>query len=84
MGSFHNQGDFKVVRAGSAEKVIFLHGPSEGTCLDNVLVTIFENRMVDLESATEVTTTSLEHVEIVWRILSTDGPGKIVSLRPGL
>jgi hypothetical protein len=49
-----------------AMRVVFFYPGEEGTYVDNPQVTLFENGMVHLRNAEEVTTTHINHCEIQW------------------
>ncbi len=63
-----NEGssDLKVLKKGPAMRVIFFYPGEEGTYVDNVEVTLYENGIVQLKSEQEETTTHLQNCEILW------------------
>jgi len=61
------EGDaVKVIRKGSAMRVIFFYPGEEGTYVDHAEVTLFENGIVHIQSNQEETTTHLQNCEILW------------------
>jgi hypothetical protein len=67
-GPSQNQGDddVKVLKKGSAMRVIFFYPGEEGTYVDNANVTLYENGIVHIKSNQEETTTHLQNCEILW------------------
>jgi len=56
-----------VFKQGKASCVIFFHPGEEGTYVENVDVTLYENGFVHLQSSTEETTVHLRNIEIIWQ-----------------
>lgn len=56
----------KILKQGKAKKVVFFYSGEEGTYLDQVFVTLFENGVVHLETGEEELTTNLRNCEILW------------------
>src|SRR4051812_11812422 len=56
----------KVLKKGSAMRVIFFYPGEEGTYVDNSDVTLYENGIVHIRSNQEETTTHLQNCEILW------------------
>src|ERR1043165_3106753 len=57
----------KVLKKGSAMRVIFFYPGEEGTYVDSADVTLYENGIVHISSNQEETTTHLQNCEILWR-----------------
>src|SRR6476469_5743361 len=57
----------KVLKKGSAMRVIFFYPGEEGTYVDNAHVTLYENGIVHIRSNQEETTTHLQNCEILWQ-----------------
>ncbi len=80
------QGDrsMKVIKKGSARRVIFFYPGEEGTYVDNTNVTLYENGIVHLESQSEETTTHLQNCEILWsfEVEGEDRASKVRLLKP--
>jgi hypothetical protein len=74
----------KVLKKGSAMRVIFFYPGEEGTYVDNADVTLYENGIVQIKSAQEETTTHLQNCEILWnfQVDGEDGQGKLRLLKP--
>lgn len=74
----------QILKAGKAQRVIFFFPPEEGSYVENVHVTLFENGIVHVHCDQETTTTHIYNCEIVWRFEAEkgDGPSKIRLLRP--
>ena len=74
----------KVIKRGSAMRVIFFYPGEEGTYVDNSEVTLFENGIVHIRSSQEETTTHLQNCEILWRFETDadDRAGKLRLLKP--
>lgn len=82
-------GDFgdksvKVLKKGSAMRVIFFYPGEEGTYVDNAHVTLYDNGIVHIRSNQEETTTHLQNCEILWsfEIESEDRANKVRLLKP--
>src|ERR1043165_8905824 len=56
----------KVLKKGSAMRVIFFYPGEEGTYVDHANVTLYENGIVHIKSTQEETTTHLQNCEILW------------------
>ncbi len=56
-----------ILKQGKASRVIFYYDGDEGTYIENVDVTLYENGIVHLVSSSEETTTHLQNCEIVWK-----------------
>ena len=72
MSFFRNSGEkgggsLKVMKKGQAVRVIFFYPGEEGTYVDNVTVTLYENGIVHIASDQEESTTHLQNCEILWR-----------------
>lgn len=79
-------GEFlKVLKKGSAMRVIFFYPGEEGTYVDNADVTLYENGIIHIRSSQEETTTHLQNCEILWKF-ETDSPeeraNKVRLLKP--
>jgi hypothetical protein len=75
MGFFGNSGDkgnssLKILKKGAAQRVIFFYPGEEGTYVDNVEVTLYENGIVHIASDQEQSTTHLQNCEILWQFLT--------------
>ncbi|MFZ9596219.1 MAG: hypothetical protein ACO3A2_09090 [Bdellovibrionia bacterium] len=70
----------RVVRQGSAMRVIFFYPGEEGTYVDHADVTLYENGIVHIKSNQEETTTHLQNCEILWRF-ETDADDRANKLR---
>ena len=57
----------KVLKKGTAMRVIFFYPGEEGTYVDNAEVTLFENGIVHISSEQEESTTHLQNCEILWQ-----------------
>ena len=57
----------KIIKKGSAMRVIFFYPGEEGTYVDSADVTLYENGIVHISSNQEETTTHLQNCEILWR-----------------
>jgi hypothetical protein len=57
----------RIIKQGSAMRVIFFYPGEEGTYVDHANVTLYENGIVHISSHQEETTTHLQNCEILWR-----------------
>ncbi len=70
---FNDQGDVvKILKKGSAMRVIFFYPGEEGTYVDNSNVTLYENGIVHIQSNQEETTTHLQNCEILWQFVDAE------------
>ncbi len=77
---------FRVIKKGSAMRVIFFYPGEEGTYVDHAEVILYENGVVHITSHQEETTTHLQNCEILWRF-ETDAEertNKVRLLKPKL
>jgi hypothetical protein len=74
----------KVLKKGSAMRVIFFYPGEEGTYVDNAHVTLYENGIVHIKSNQEETTTHLQNCEILWTFEIEEGErqNKVRLLKP--
>lgn len=75
----------KILKKGSAMRVIFFYPGEEGTYVDNAHVTLYENGIVQIKSAQEETTTHLQNCEILWSFeldAAEDKSNKVRLLKP--
>src|SRR3954467_11307306 len=74
----------KIIRKGSAMRVIFFYPGEEGTYVDHADVTLYENGIVHITSNQEETTTHLQNCEILWRFETDaeDRANKVRLLKP--
>ena len=74
----------KIIRKGSAMRVIFFYPGEEGTYVDHPDVTLYENGIVHITSNQEETTTHLQNCEILWRFETDaeDRANKVRLLKP--
>lgn len=75
----------RVIKSAPAMRVIFFYPGEEGTYIDNVHVTLYENGIVHIRSNHEETTTHLQNCEVLWRyqLEADDRPAnKIRLLKP--
>ncbi|RYZ73345.1 MAG: hypothetical protein EOP09_02040 [Proteobacteria bacterium] len=63
----------RVLRHGTAQRVVFYYPGEEGAYVDQALVTLFENGIVHIRARSEETTTHLSHCEVLWKFEATDG-----------
>src|ERR1700756_1107567 len=82
--SGHGKDHMKIIRKGSAMRVIFFYPGEEGTYVDHANVTLYENGIVHISSHQEETTTHLQNCEILWRFEtdSEDRANKVRLLKP--
>ena len=74
------QENMKIMKKGSAMRVIFFYPGEEGTYVDNANVTLYENGIVHIFSNQEETTTHLQNCEILWRF-ETDAEERVNKVR---
>ena len=75
----------KILKKGSAMRVIFFYPGEEGTYVDNANVTLYENGIVYIKSNQEETTTHLQNCEILWQFEldnAENGASKVRLLKP--
>jgi hypothetical protein len=74
----------KILKKGSAMRVIFFYPGEEGTYVDNADVTLYENGIVHIRSNQEETTTHLQNCEILWNfeVDAEDRANKVRLLKP--
>ena len=74
----------KILKKGSAMRVIFFYPGEEGTYVDNAQVTLYENGIVNIRSNQEETTTHLQNCEILWNfeVEAEDRANKVRLLKP--
>src|SRR3954453_8611993 len=74
----------KIIRKGSAMRVIFFYPGEEGTYVDHAEVILYENGIVHITSNQEETTTHLQNCEILWRFETDaeDRANKVRLLKP--
>ncbi len=65
----------RVLRHGTAQRVVFYYPGEEGAYVDQALVTLFENGIVHIRARSEETTTHLSHCEILWKFEAAEGEG---------
>jgi hypothetical protein len=70
----------RVIKKGSAMRVIFFYPGEEGTYVDHADVTLYENGIVHIASNQEETTTHLQNCEILWRF-ETDAEERVNKVR---
>lgn len=70
----------KVIKKGSAMRVIFFYPGEEGTYVDHADVTLYENGIVHIVSNQEETTTHLQNCEILWRF-ETESDERVSKVR---
>lgn len=77
-----NQGmsHMRIMKKGSAMRVIFFYPGEEGTYVDHADVTLYENGIVHITSNQEETTTHLQNCEILWRF-ETDADERVSKVR---
>ena len=72
--------NMRIIKKGSAMRVIFFYPGEEGTYVDNAEVTLYENGIVHITSNQEETTTHLQNCEILWRF-ETDAEERVNKVR---
>jgi hypothetical protein len=74
----------RVIRKGTAMRVIFFYPGEEGTYVDHAEVILYENGIVHINSNQEETTTHLQNCEILWRFETDadDRANKVRLLKP--
>jgi hypothetical protein len=70
----------RIIKKGSAMRVIFFYPGEEGTYVDHADVTLYENGIVHITSNQEETTTHLQNCEILWRF-ETDADERVNKVR---
>lgn len=70
----------KVLRKGMAMRVVFFYPGEEGTYVEHVHVTLYENGIVQIDSNQEDMTTHLKNCEILWQHQSEEERDKKVRL----
>jgi hypothetical protein len=70
----------RIIKKGSAMRVIFFYPGEEGTYVDHANVTLYENGIVHISSHQEETTTHLQNCEILWRF-ETDAEDRVNKVR---
>ena len=78
--SFFSRGP-RVLKKGPASRVVFFYQGEEGTYVDDVFVTVYENSIVHIRSPFEETTTHLQNCEILWQFASQPQDQRISKLR---
>jgi hypothetical protein len=78
------EDSMRVIKKGSAMRVIFFYPGEEGTYVDHADVTLYENGIVHICSNQEETTTHLQNCEILWRFETDaeDRANKVRLLKP--
>ncbi|MGK5084745.1 hypothetical protein WDW37_15735 [Bdellovibrionota bacterium FG-1] len=78
------EGEVKILKKGSAMRVIFFYPGEEGTYIDNADVVLYENGIIHIKSNQEETTTHLQNCEILWRFETDaeDRANKVRLLKP--
>ncbi len=74
------RNQMKIIKKGSAMRVIFFYPGEEGTYVDSADVTLYENGIVHICSNQEETTTHLQNCEILWRF-ETDAEERVNKVR---
>ena len=73
----------RVLKKGMAMRVVFFYPGEEGTYVDNVHVSVYENGIVNIESQHEETTTHIQNCEVLWNFSTeADEVTKIRLLKP--
>jgi len=68
--------NIQVLKSGVAQRVAFYYPGEEGSYIENVQVTLYENGMVHIVSPGEETSTHLQNCEILWRFEAEADPGQ--------
>ena len=78
------RNQLRVIRKGTAMRVIFFYPGEEGTYVDHAAVILYENGIVHITSNQEETTTHLQNCEILWRFETDaeDRANKVRLLKP--
>jgi len=79
-GEVEERDHMKIIKKGSAMRVIFFYPGEEGTYVDSADVTLYENGIVHISSNQEETTTHLQNCEILWRF-ETDADERVNKVR---
>lgn len=89
MGFFGNQNNgssssLKVLRKGPAMRVVFFYPGEEGSYVDHVEVTLYENGIVHIQSEHEDSTMDLKNCEILWnfQVETDERAPKVRLLKP--
>jgi len=75
------------LKRGPAMRVVFFYPGEEGTYIDNVQVTLYENGIVHIKSEQEETSTHLQNCEIMWSLEAENNErsnNKVRLLKPKL
>src|SRR6476619_1012639 len=82
--SNRGKSQMRIIKKGSAMRVIFFYPGEEGTYVDHANVTLYENGIVHIQSNQEETTTHLQNCEILWRFETDaeDRTNKVRLLKP--
>lgn len=59
-------GEARILKSGIAQRVIFFYPGEEGTYIEHVFATLFDNGIIQLKTGAEETTTHLRNCEILW------------------
>jgi hypothetical protein len=59
----------RVLKKGHADRVVFFYPTEEGTYIEDVYVTLFENGIFHMTTENEDLTTHLQNCEIIWKII---------------
>ncbi len=78
--SNRGKSQMRIIKKGSAMRVIFFYPGEEGTYVDHANVTLYENGIVHISSHQEETTTHLQNCEILWRF-ETDSEERVNKVR---
>src|SRR5690242_12428186 len=78
--SNRGKSQMRVLKKGSAMRVIFFYPGEEGTYVDHANVILYENGIVHISSNQEETTTHLQNCEILWRF-ETDADDRATKVR---
>lgn len=65
-GLFRKRPQIAILKRGRATRVVFFYPGEEGTYVDQVYVTLFENGITHLRTRDEEVTTHLQNCEILW------------------
>ena len=80
LGSGNWNENMKIIKKGSAMRVIFFYPGEEETYVDHADVSLYENGIVHIRSNQEETTTHLQNCEILWRF-ETDAEERTPKVR---
>jgi hypothetical protein len=70
-----------IMRQGKAKRVIFFYPSEEGTYVDNVNVTLYDNGTFHIQSELEDTTAHVSNAEILWSFVSEAKEEKAGTIR---